>query len=52
MKVLRTQEASLESSKGFYTGSSLALTVLSIHALKYMKINKNLSKSMEIVEKL
>ena len=50
MKILRWQEASLESSKGFYMGSRLSLTVLKIHARKSMKIYENLWKSMKIHE--
>ena len=42
MKALRRQEASLESSEGFYRGSRLALTVLNIRAPKSMKNNKHL----------
>ena len=41
MKVFRGQDATLESSKGFYKGSKSYHTILSIHALKSMKINKN-----------
>ena len=40
MKVPEGQEASLESSKVFYRGSRLALTVLGTHAPKSMKIMK------------
>ena len=42
MKVLRLQEASLESSKGFYQGSMSYLTVVKTHARKSMKMHENL----------
>ena len=47
MKVLRWQETSLESSKGFYRGSRSYLTVVNNHARKSMKIHENLQKSMK-----
>ena len=47
MKVLRWQEASLESSKGFYKGSRLSLTVVRFHARKSMKMHENPLKSMK-----
>ena len=50
MKVLRWQEASLESSKGFYRGSKSLLTVVRPHARKSMKIHENLQKSMKTYE--
>ena len=60
MKVIRGQEASLESSKGFYKGSRSALKTVSIHAPESVKIyenqwesikfNKNKWKSMQIYE--
>ena len=40
MKVLKGQEASLESSKGFYRGNRSHHTALSTLALKSMKIHK------------
>ena len=52
MKVLRGQETSLESSKGFHKGSRLTLTDISTHApksMKSMKIHENLSKSMKSI---
>ena len=49
MEVLRGQEASLESSKGFYMGSTSFLTVPKIHAPKCMII-LNLWKSMKVYE--
>ena len=57
MKVLRWQEANLESSKGFYRAAGWPLRPLGIHAPKYMKIDKftkiyeNQWKSMEIYRK-
>ena len=51
MKVLRWQEASLESSKGFYRGSRLSLTVVTFHARKSMKMHENPWKSMKIDRK-
>ena len=48
MKVIRWQEASLESSKGVYKGNKSNHTILSTHAPKSMKINK----SMQIYENL
>ena len=41
MRVIRGQEASLESSKGFYRGSRSAHTVLTTHASKSMEIDEN-----------
>ena len=52
MKVLRWQEASLESSKGFYRGSRSYLTVARPHARKSMKIHEIPLKSMKIYENL
>ena len=48
MKVLRWQEASLESSRGFYKGSRLSLKAPGTHTPKYMKIHENPWKSMKI----
>ena len=48
MKVLRWQEASLESSKGFYRGSRLALQAARALYPEIMKNNKNSWKSMKI----
>ena len=42
MEVLRGQEASLESSKGFYRGSMSYLTDASTHVPKSIKIYKNI----------
>ena len=41
MKILRGQEASLESSKGFHGGGKSLLVVVTSHAPKTMKIVKN-----------
>ena len=40
MKVRRSQEACLESTKGFYRGSKSKLTVLNIHAPKSVKAHE------------
>ena len=53
MKVLRWQEASLETSKSFYWGSRFPLTVVTFHARKSMKMHKshqNQWKSIKIYE--
>ena len=50
MKVLRWQEASLESSKGFYRGSRLDLTVLYRCKHSCSEIHENPCKSMKIYE--
>ena len=42
MKVLRGQETSLESSKGFYKGGKSNLKALDIHTPKSLKIYENL----------
>ena len=55
MKVIRGQEARLESSKGFYRGSRSLIHVLSTHDPKFMKIYQNeweSTKSFELFEKL
>ena len=55
MKVVRGQEASVESSKGFYKGSGSYLKALNTHALKSVENHKDLWKylqSMKIDEKL
>ena len=44
MKVIRWQEASLESSKGFYRGSKSLLTVVRPHAQKSVKTYANHGK--------
>ena len=50
MKVLRWQEASLESSKGFYRGSRLTLTVVYRPKHSCSEIHENPWKSMKIYE--
>ena len=50
MKLLRWQEASLESSKGFYKGSRLALKALDSLRHPYPEIQENPWKSMKIYE--
>ena len=50
MKVLRWQEANMESSKGFYRGSRSYLKAVRHPYPESMKIQQNLWKSMEIVE--
>ena len=50
MKVFRWQEASLESSKGFYRGSRLTLTVLYRPKHSCSEIHENQWKSMKIYE--
>ena len=47
MKVLRGQEASLESSKALYRGSRLALTDATPTLRKSIKIKENLWESMK-----
>ena len=52
MKIIRGQEASLESSKGFYKGSRSLLIAETPHAPKLMKINGNLLKSVKTHESM